>query len=403
MLRSLLPLLLAPALLQAPGISQTTARAATPRDAGVLRMVDGTWTRSPASSGLLHGSIEALYRNDALANYYSVLPDGASITDGGRIPGTGSEGDADVYTVKRIRFGYCTGQANPLGASLEVFESYAPCSAPGASPTATVPVTGLPAGGGPGSLACWIVTLDLEGSTLEFTLGADGGDGFDDDPALDSFGLRLSLTGHGADPLTGPLRAGDPLNAPHGAGTRSAWGFPAGPGTGLGQEDRFWIASGAFTGCVPGSYPVTPWNGLFAVFEGDVPDGNLLTPFPCPVAPNSTGQPALISATGSTSMADGNFVLRAGPVNQFQPGIFYYGPNQIQVPFGNGVRCVGGQVTRLPPVMESGGQLVYEASGQLVLLGAVGSTISVQAWYRDLQAGGFFFNLSDGGFVTIDP
>ena len=60
----------------------------------------------------------------------------------------------------------------------------------------------------------------------------------------------------------------------------------------------------------------------------------------CSSTPNSTGSPALISATGSDSVSANDIVLFAQPVPN-QPGIFFYGPEQIAVPFGNGTLCVG--------------------------------------------------------------
>jgi len=371
------------------------------RDGGTYRYdpARGAWSRT---RGDVYGAgTEAIYRNDAAPSYFTVLADGVPITDQGRIPGTGSEGDFDAYIVDSFQFAYCTGQDQLLDAAISFQAAYVPCTSPQGTPLAQLGLGGLPAGGSSAGVACWLITVDLAGTTQAFSFPADGGDGYQADPALDSFGLTLSISGHGADPLTGPIQAGDPLNAPHGAGTRAAWGFPAGPGTGLGQADQFWIDPGP--GCVTGSYPLSRFNGVFAVLEGRPDDGNLLTSYTCPATPNSTGSVARLVATGSTSMADGNFVLRAGPVAPLQPGLFYYGPNQIQLPLGNGVRCVGGVVVRLPIVAEVGGFLENEVSAELVAFGAVGSTIHLQAWYRDAPAGGFAFDLSDAGLVTILP
>lgn len=126
----------------------------------------------------------------------------------------------------------------------------------------------------------------------------------------------------------------------------------------------------------------------------------------CLATPNSTGSPALASATGSASVAANDLVLRAQPVPASSNGIFYFGPNATQVPFGNGWRCVSGSTVRLGIVTASGGALVRAvnnsvppAAGLLV----AGSTWNFQAWFRDVAAGGSNFNLSNGLRIPFAP
>ena len=98
------------------------------------------------------------------------------------------------------------------------------------------------------------------------------------------------------------------------------------------------------------------------------------------------------------------FRAKPGTPNQF--GLFFYGPNQTSVPFGNGILCVSGQLQRLS-VSNSGSQgvLVHAlditspptGSGQIL----AGSTWNFQAWYRDPAAGGQLFNTSDGLTITF--
>ena len=126
---------------------------------------------------------------------------------------------------------------------------------------------------------------------------------------------------------------------------------------------------------------------------------------------NSTGQPALISGSGSSSVAANLVTVFSSPLPANQPGIFYYGPNQIVASFGNGFRCVGAGSLGLArlPVHNSG------AAGQLIHLLDLtnpptvntqilpGSTWNFQAWYRDPLGGGAFFNLSNGLEITFTP
>jgi len=144
------------------------------------------------------------------------------------------------------------------------------------------------------------------------------------------------------------------------------------------------------------------------------PYGALASVF-CMAAPNSTGQGAEIAMSGSTSLVANDLVLSAGPVPAGQPGIFFYGQSETQVPFGNGFRCIGtsgpGTIFRLYPFVTPDvlGDLIYPVDNQVVPGGApgaqltAGATWKFQAWYRDSAAGGAGFNLSDGLSIVFIP
>ena len=120
---------------------------------------------------------------------------------------------------------------------------------------------------------------------------------------------------------------------------------------------------------------------------------------------NSTGSGAEMSATGTLSIATNNLALHAGPVPN-QPGLFFYGPTQLQQPFGNGFLCITGNLVRLDVVFASANQMSFAIDyPNLPSLGQVtaGDTRFFQAWYRDPAAGGAFFNLSDGLELTFEP
>lgn len=127
----------------------------------------------------------------------------------------------------------------------------------------------------------------------------------------------------------------------------------------------------------------------------------------CQALPNSTGYRALMSATGSNSVAANNLVLTAQPLPLYEYGIFFYGPNAIQIPFGNGFRCVGGHLNRLP-VHNSGAMGVLTHAVDYAVLPPTGiivpgSTWNFQAYYRDSAGGGAQFNTSDGYQITFTP
>jgi len=126
----------------------------------------------------------------------------------------------------------------------------------------------------------------------------------------------------------------------------------------------------------------------------------------CTAAPNSAGPGATMSAFGSPSVVLNDFTLRvSGAPPVF--GLFFYGPNQISAPFGDGFRCVGGATQRLrPPIMADA---MGEAARAVDLLSppAVGqltadSEWNFQFWYRDAAAMGAGFNVSDGLEVLFE-
>ncbi len=116
----------------------------------------------------------------------------------------------------------------------------------------------------------------------------------------------------------------------------------------------------------------------------------------------------MIGNGGSPFISDNDFVLISVGLPEHQLGLFYYGPNQVDVPFGSGFRCVGGQIQRLP-VVNTGdlGVAVYYLDLERQDPGpnqiSEGSTWNFQYWYRDPLDGGAGYNLSDGLEVTFCP
>ncbi|MDP6539755.1 MAG: S8 family serine peptidase [Planctomycetota bacterium] len=127
----------------------------------------------------------------------------------------------------------------------------------------------------------------------------------------------------------------------------------------------------------------------------------------CISEPNSSGSAGEISATGSFVVGDNDLHLSAFGVAPSQPGLFYYGPNQVQFPFGNGFRCVGGTVVRLPVInSDFAGDAAYDPdltnlppNGQIT----PGSTWNFQYWFRDPVAGGANFDFTDGVEIHFCP
>ncbi|MFT5051970.1 MAG: subtilisin family serine protease [Chlamydiales bacterium] len=121
----------------------------------------------------------------------------------------------------------------------------------------------------------------------------------------------------------------------------------------------------------------------------------------CIAATNTTGVGATIGAVGSDLVAGNDFTLITGDLPAGVPGLYYFGPNQIQAPFGEGFRCVGGATQRIQPPAFATAQGVTTRVLDLTAPPAAGSitpgaNLNFQLWYRDAMGGPEGFNLSDG-------
>lgn len=125
----------------------------------------------------------------------------------------------------------------------------------------------------------------------------------------------------------------------------------------------------------------------------------------CISVPSSTGSPAVLVAHGLAHVAHGNLRLQAAPVPD-EPGVFFHGAAQSQVPFGNGFLCLSGNTSRGAVVLASGQQSEYEYDNtdtEHSLVPFIGATRYFQYWFRDPLAGGSLMNLSDALSIVLLP
>ncbi len=128
----------------------------------------------------------------------------------------------------------------------------------------------------------------------------------------------------------------------------------------------------------------------------------------CLGAPNSAGPGAQIAVQGSTSKTLNDTYLSVSGAPPGQIGIFYYGDFKTQVPFGEGWKCVAGQIVRLLPSVPLGptgsGSYFLDLQGPPPA-GSItaGSTFDFQFWYRDPLGGGVGFNLSNAVEILFCP
>jgi hypothetical protein len=127
-------------------------------------------------------------------------------------------------------------------------------------------------------------------------------------------------------------------------------------------------------------------------------------------------QGGLLAACGSASVATDDLVLTASQLPANQPGIFFMGGSAIELPFGDGKRCVGaggiGIFRYLPPAFSGPdgpitlGPGIVTRSQSFAMAGRIdaGETWHFQGWFRD-PAGpcGTAFNLTNGLAVSFAP
>ncbi|MFT7669853.1 MAG: agmatine deiminase [Planctomycetota bacterium] len=125
----------------------------------------------------------------------------------------------------------------------------------------------------------------------------------------------------------------------------------------------------------------------------------------CVSTSNSSGVAAQIDAVGEFGISDENFTLVASGVIPNSFGLFFYGANEGQTPFGAGWLCLSGSVARLNPALvgSASGVVAHSVDFQNGSAGVgpnqitAGSTWKFQYWYRD----GIGWNLTDGLSVTF--
>ena len=168
--------------------------------------------------------------------------------------------------------------------------------------------------------------------------------------------------------------------------------------------------------------PPAPNRRIFMTFqggtEGRVDDIRIGTTFEsvvrpllgetyCVAAPNSFSQDgAQIAATGDLSVVAADFTLDTSGVPPGASGLYFFGSNQVNFPFGDGFRCVQGAVRRFSTIMAApSGAATYPVDfsthpGSLI---SPGSRLNFQLWYRDGAAGMSGFNLSNALEVMFRP
>lgn len=431
--------------------SPVSIRPATPaKYAGIYHVATDTWTRS--ASPVAQIGVDVLYDNTCVGAVYRGLAAGESLIDSGRLPSTSSPtsatsltGTANSYLVDGMDMFYCTGES-VIDIQMAFYDCYSPCAdASALTPTAVFDFLGAPGTvGTTGSLACWIITVDLAATTLAFNLAADCDGTYDADPTLDNFGWSYEqITPPASGVPGGPASAGDPFSVlgsgqgsgcPYGDGT--VWGGDLNTdgfleGTGIGSDDVFEVdLGGSMTGCLffGGYLQGSPYSSFALRLFGDAASGPVLTgtafchgdgagtacpcgnnndnsvvPSGCANSVSTAG--ATLSGAGNPSIANDTVLLSTTGLAPNQPGLYFRADNAINggngIIFGDGLRCAGGNVSRMEVRISDGAG----TSSTTVSMGAglsAGTVRRYQCWYRDPAGSpcGAAFNLSNGFEIT---
>jgi hypothetical protein len=156
-----------------------------------------------------------------------------------------------------------------------------------------------------------------------------------------------------------------------------------------------WSVAGALCADAIAGAPLSGPGGRARVIDTDqaaLPESY------CVALPNSTGNPALMSWLGTTSVSANSFTLVASGAPNGAIGIFFRAQAAGETPFGNGNLCTTGPVVRLGVAIASGGTATRGMNLANLLPGQVRYA---QYWYRNPAGGGAGFNLSDGLRVPL--
>jgi predicted outer membrane repeat protein len=130
----------------------------------------------------------------------------------------------------------------------------------------------------------------------------------------------------------------------------------------------------------------------------------------CSALPNSTGASAAIGWSGSTSLFANSFTLLASGAPPLKSGLFFYGATQVNLPWGDGIRCVGGSLQRLAVLQtDASGSASFPldftlppaSSGPHAIL--PGSSWNFQFLFRDPAGGPAGWNTTDALAASFCP
>ena len=450
-------LLGASAMAQGDAKSRLSPITSTPRHAGVYHVATGTWTRNGHLSNVT--GPDTIYNNSCAPAYFSAMTGTDKWQHRSRVPTTAANGAPTVvspnvppkndeapgcdtsYLVNGFEILICTSRpvgSGPFTVTMEFADAYLVCGGGDMVPTQSFPVQ-IPPDTGTTGQTCWIVDVDLDGTSQSFALAADQDGTYIGPSTAEQFGVSWGMDASvTAGQATGPVIAGNftwpggpftgplplcsgtdgtiwdsPINlAEEGTGmasldafrTTTGLGFPSGPGCyffgGTTIHADFYLKLFSNAGCGPVS-PMTQtcFPGFSAI---SCPCGQPNNPVGgcANFGPGATSG-AVLNASGVASLSGDTVVLiatnerpAAALTNVFWAGKTPIGGGQ---PAGAGVRCATLNLKRLYNGQSAGGTISRPGMGDPTVSArsaAVGSAIvagETRAYfnlYRDNQAAG---------------
>jgi hypothetical protein len=169
--------------------------------AGTYHVAAGVF--EPAQNGLPPVTPGVIYNNNCQSGFFSSLLNGSTVIDDGRVPSSSSPspvGTLNNYRVNHFQIGYCTRDLTGVfTVRVRFWEKFLQTSAGcttlanAGAPTADYTIPGLPGSTATGTLACWLVNIDLTG--LEFCMHGDSDGSFNTDAWSNGFGYGLTMNG----------------------------------------------------------------------------------------------------------------------------------------------------------------------------------------------------------------
>ncbi len=416
------------------------------RDAGVYDLTTGRWIR--------HGSSQSatapfnVYDNTCTwtggASFVALQPC-EQLYDEGTIPSELSGGTLTAYDVISIGVAYCTyvpsGQVDidftidDTSFVPEMCATNQPPSGLQSLWTFSSSASGFPLPGSTtaGVQACWNVTFQMTSSQPLISCLSSSA------TSVNRFHYSVrnnNSASQGGGFVGGPVVAGEPT-IPAGSNTFSnppgVDPITGGPcGTGLGNDDSFWInidstsvggvpscpgAHAAGTNCYSLGYPGGAYAGTYLRLEIPsvgtiVCDCDYSYTHYCTAKTNSLGCTSTIDHYGCTDLTgSGALLLVTDQLIGNKSAIYFYGKSGTQaVPFQGGYLCVKSPTFRTPPHLTGGhsgqcdGVLSLDIKPILKANHALhsGDLIAVQCWSRD-PAAPFSTGLSSAAAFVLFP
>ena len=451
------------------------------RRAGVYHVATGTWTRNGHLANLTGPDI--IYNNSCAPVYFSAMTGGDRWQHRSRVPTTAANGAPTTvsptlpprndeapgcnpgYLVNGFQIVICTSRpvsSGPFTVTMEFADAYLVCGGGDMVPQQSFPVP-IPPDTGTNGQTCWIVDVDLDGTSQSFTLQADQDGTYVGPSTAEQFGVSWGMDpAIAASDATGPVIAGN-LTWPGGpftgplplcSGTDGTiWDSPINlseAGTGMASLDAFRSVTGGGFPSGPGCYffgGTTIHSDFYLEIFADaacpvcsgcgwnmvcLPGLGGVIPCPCGQPPNPVGgcanfgpgatSGATLNANGVASLAADTVALLAANerAGASLTNVFWQGKVPIGngVPAGAGVRCATLNLRRLYSGQSASGSILRPGMGDPSVsarTAAVGSPIipgETRVYfnlYRDNQAAGpcgnsaSTINATNAGLITWAP